>query len=165
MDILARFCGAGLNDGDCCFWVTTPPWTAAIASFELAKYVSSVSEYLTSGQLQFISHEDWYLSGLEPTAILALVTTRIQEAHRQGWSRVRACGKPGRPDTEEGWAHLLRYEQALHQMAMASDLLALCSYRSGSLREQIKSDLLEAHDAVLTRDQEQWYYATTGRRD
>ena len=37
LDVFAQFCCAGLQEGDCCFWLTTPPWTADLALHELAR--------------------------------------------------------------------------------------------------------------------------------
>ena len=61
MDVFAQFCCAGLQEGDCCFWLTTPPWTADLALHELGKWLPTANHYVASGQLQLIPNEEWYL--------------------------------------------------------------------------------------------------------
>ena len=62
MDVFAQFCCAGLQEGDCCFWLTTPPWTADLALHELAKRLPAAHHYVASGQLHLIPNEEWYLT-------------------------------------------------------------------------------------------------------
>jgi hypothetical protein len=37
LEVFAQFCCAGLQEGDCCFWLTRLPWTGGLALHELRK--------------------------------------------------------------------------------------------------------------------------------
>ena len=56
---------------------------------------------------------------------------------------------------------LLQYEQQLQEHMRSHELLLLCAYRAGSLRDPVKSALLNAHDAVLKRHEDDWNYTPT----
>jgi hypothetical protein len=141
LNISARFCRAGLEAGDYCLWITTPPWTTAIALHELTLYhVPEVHRYVDTGQLEFVAYEDWYLTDgrFEAEALVEKTVVRMEQAYQRGWPRVRACGKPCRPGFDMEWSTLLRYEQALQQRPRSQELLLLCAYRAGTVRDPMK---------------------------
>ena len=113
--------------------------------------------------MQFVAYEDWHVGerqGREhPEELLGNASVRISAVHQHGWSRVRVCGNAFQPLSAPAWATRLRYEDALHQMILRSDLLVLCSYRQQGMAELVRSGLLHSHHAVLTKDEKRWHYA------
>ena len=163
LEVFANFCCAGLEEGDCCFWLTSPPWTTALALHELEKRLPAAKQYVPSGQLQLIPGEEWYLSGevwdIERT--LAEATVRVQEARTQGWSQLRICGVPCRASSEREWLACLQYEQEIHRMVTDMDLLALCAYRRGGIHDWAMNGLRQSHHAALSRHDDRWRYGLT----
>jgi hypothetical protein len=149
LHISAGFCRTGLEAGDCCIWITTPPWSIAIAFHELThSHMPDARRYVESGQLQFVAYEDWYLAEgqFDAQAILNNAAARIEHAHQGRWSRIRVCGKPCPSGMKMDWASVLQYEQRLQQHMRSHELLLLCAYRAGNLREPVKGALLDVHD-------------------
>jgi MEDS: MEthanogen/methylotroph, DcmR Sensory domain len=163
LEVFAQFCGAGLEDGDCCLWVTTPPWTAALALHELEKRLPAVKEYVATGQLQLFPGDEWYLRetvwDIERT--LAKAAARLQDVRNQGWSHVRVCGIPPRVDSEDEWRTCLQYEQAIHRIATEMEILALCAYRLGGIHEWAMNGLRQVHHGALSRHHEDWRFRPT----
>ena len=158
LDVFAQFCCAGLQDGDCCFWITAPPWTEGFAVHELGKRLPAVEQYIANGQLKIIAREDWYLApeGLDVEGTLAQATRHLTEARAHGWSQLRVCGSPCQTGSEREWGACLEYEQRVHRMVSDLDVLALCAYRLSSLSDQTKERLLHTHHMALERQDEGW---------
>ena len=166
LDLCAEFCCAGLDEGDCCIWVTAPPWTVSLALYQLTLHHASAPTAVNNGQMRFVSHQDWHASGPDmghPEGLLKNATLKISEAHQQGSRRIRVCGNAAEPLFDMDWTTRLRYEAALHQLILSSDLLVLCSYRLRGLAEEIRNGLLRSHHAMITLDSDRWLYAPTSR--
>ena len=163
LEVYARFCCAGLQDGDCCFWITTPPWTTGLALHELKNMLPSIDQYTESGQLQLLPREELYLARetLDVDGTLARALRHLQEARGQGWSRIRACGSPCRGGSDREWSACLRYEQQIHRMVTEMDVLALCAYRLSGLSAETKEGLLQTHHMALERQDDGWRYGPT----
>jgi MEDS: MEthanogen/methylotroph, DcmR Sensory domain len=165
LDISAGFCWAGLEEGDYCLWVTAPPWTSMLALTHLTAHHAGAAAYVQRGQMQFIGYEDWHVGPAEtvehPEALLEKASLKLTEAHQRGWARIRLCGNALPSLTAPQWAIRLRYEEALHQLILRSDLLVLCSYRVQGLAQLVKSGLLHTHDTVLSYVDEAWRYVST----
>lgn len=160
LEVFAQFCAAGLEEGDCCLWITTPPWTEGLALHEVAKRLPTVEQYVTSGHLQLIAGGDWYLAteAFDLNGTLAKAKWYLEEARRRGGTRIRVCGIPYRVGGEREWSAYLEYEQRAHRVITEKDVLALCAYRHGSLHEQAKKGLMQTHHAVLERKEDGWHY-------
>jgi MEDS: MEthanogen/methylotroph, DcmR Sensory domain len=163
LEVFAQFCCTGLQAGDCCLWVTTPPWTAALALHELDVRIPTAKQYVATGQLQLIPGDEWYLTetvwNIEHT--LAAAAARLEDARNQGWSHVRACGIPPRAGSGDEWQACLQYEQAIHRMATEMEILALCAYRVGEIQERAMNGLRQSHHAALFRHNDGWRYQPT----
>lgn len=163
LEVYAQFCCAGLQDGDCCFWITTPPWTASLALHELRKRLPAVDQYAESGQLRLLPSEELYLARetFDVDGTLAKALRHLQEARREGCSQVRACGSPCRGGSERAWAACLQYERQIHHMVTELDVLTLCAYRLSGLPDQAKNGLLQTHHMVLEPQDDGWRYGPT----
>ena len=163
LEVFAQFCCAGLQEGDCCFWVTTPPWTAGLALHELKKRLPSVDQYVSTGQLQLIAGEEFYLTEgvFDGEGALARVTARLHEARTRGWSQFRACGCPYNPGSEKEWSACLQYEQHLHRLVSEMEALVLCGYRLGGVPDLARNGLLQSHHTTLVRHHDGWQYGPT----
>ncbi len=163
LEVYAQFCCAGLQDGDCCFWVTAPPWTTGLALHELRKRLPTIDQYTESGQLHLLPSEELYLvrDTLDVDGTLEKAMRHLQEARRQGWLRIRACGSPCRGGSEREWSACVQYEQQMHRIITDLDILALCAYRLSGLSDQAKRGLLQSHDMALEREDDGWRYGPT----
>ena len=163
LKVFAGFCAAGLQDGDCCLWITAPPWTEGLALHELERMHADLKRRMPSGQLRFISSEDWYHAEdvLHVENTIANATQHFRDAQAQGWARVRVCGSPCLTGNDGEWLTCLQYEQHLHRMVTEMEALVLCAYRRGSLSDQIKDGLLQTHHMALERQGDGWWYRPT----
>jgi hypothetical protein len=60
LDIVAPYMADGLKNDEGCFWVLPEVVAHKAACDAIARYVENVEAYLASGQLELMSHSDWY---------------------------------------------------------------------------------------------------------
>ena len=108
-------------------------------SYEKVSERRKRSEY-GAKQLRLLPSEELYLARetFDVDGTLAKALRHLQEARRQGWSRVRACGSPCRGGSEREWSACLQYERQTHHMVTELKVLTLCAYRLSSLPDQGK---------------------------
>jgi hypothetical protein len=160
LEVFAQFCWAGLQEGDCCLWVTTPPWTAGLALHELQRRLPSVDQYWSTGQLQLIAGEEFYLTGgvFDGEGALARFAACFREARTHGWSQLRVCGCPYNLSSEKQWSACLQYEQDIHRLVTEMDVLTLCGYRLGGVPVFARNGLIQSHHTMLVRHDDEWQY-------
>lgn len=166
IEVQAEFCRAGLIGGEYCLWITTPPYTEAIARHELARNLPNVADYLEQGQLQFVPYSSWYFDNghFDSEMTVQRSGRKLAEAKARGFRGARICGALSWLTTPEQWSRFLAFEQAIHQAVTGSDIIGLCSYPIRPDRRPDHDDrgrvLLAAHHAVLRPAAQQWSYVS-----
>jgi hypothetical protein len=162
IEMQAGFCHAGLIGGEYCLWITTPPYTEAIAQHELAKRLPNVADYLEQGQLEFVPYSSWYFdNGLFHSDMTVQRSGRkLAEAKARGFHGARICGALNWLSTPEQWSRFLAFEQAIHRAVTGSEIIGLCSYPIRPERDDTERVLLTAHHAVLRPTAQQWTYVS-----
>jgi hypothetical protein len=61
IDILVPYFKAGLESNEFCMWIVSETPGKKEAEEDLAKSVSDLENYIKSGQMEIISHSEWYL--------------------------------------------------------------------------------------------------------
>ena len=122
-----------------------------------------MDQYVSTGQLQLIAGEEFYLTGgvFDGEGALARVTARFREARTRGWSHLRACGCPYNLSSEKEWSACLQYEQHIHRIVSEMDVLVLCAYRLGGVPDLARKGLLQSHHTTLVRHDDGWQYGPT----
>jgi len=162
IEIQAGFCRAGLLSGEYCLWITTPPYTEAIARAELAYKLPDVDEYLERRQLEFVPYLSWYFEqgDFHSEMTVQRSSRKLAEAQARGFRGARICGALGWLSTPEQWSRFLAFEHAIHQAVTGSEIVGLCSYPIRPQRDDTERVLLTAHHAVLRPAAHQWSYVS-----
>ena len=160
MQAQAGFCRAGLLNGEYCLWINTPPYTAAMAEYELRHILPSIGDYLERGQLNLVPHVAWYFNDDEFNSDSTVCRTqeRLAAAMKRGFYAIRICGALSWLETPEQWKAFLLFEQAIHHAVTGTRIIGLCSYPIRTHQAERDRLLQASHHAMLRPAAHRWTY-------
>lgn len=115
LDILIPYFKFGLENNQFCMWVTAEPLHKGEAREALMQTVVDFDAYEKRGQIEILSHDDWYLdeNGLfDRDRVLAGWVDKLNEALAKGYSGMRLTGNTFWLE-EDDWAAFTDYEHAV----------------------------------------------------
>jgi len=118
----------------------------------LAENGVSITEKLSSGQLEVLASENTYINGGEFAAekMYKTLEQTLISASRAGYESVRACGDmvwalKNLPGTDE----LLEYENSLNLLTPKHSVSLICMYDINSFSQNTLTDILFTHPYVI----------------
>ena len=129
IDILVPYFKAGLESHESCLWITSDPLRAPEAEEALAKSVSDLEEYVTSGQMEIFSHSEWYLKQgtFEQRRTLKGLTDKLDKGLTDGYTGLRTAGNTTWLD-KRIWGNFINYEKEVNEVIRKYRMIAICSY-------------------------------------
>lgn len=164
-DILIPYFKAGLESNEFCMWVTSEPISVKEAEEALRKSVPDFDRYLEKGQIQIISHSDWYLENgvFNLQRVLNAWVDQLNQALACGFAGVRVAG--GRSGLEKGISkEFADYEKEVNKAIDKYQMNAICSY---CLDECGASEIIEAvncHRFAVIRREGKWEVIESSER-
>jgi hypothetical protein len=114
-----------------------------------------VADAMKSNRLRVVASEETYLQNgvFEVDRMYRMIKTTLEEADREGFTRVRTCGDMSwalrdMPGTEE----LMQYESQVNQLIVEHDCTLMCTYDVNRFSGRAIMDVLATHPAVLLGD-------------
>ena len=158
------FCRAGLLNGEYCLWIITPPYTAAMAEYELKSILPSAADYVKRGQLEFVPYSVWYFDddAFSSESTVRRTGERLVSAINRGFQAARICGALSWLQMPEQWKAFLLFEQSIHQVVTGTQIIGLCSYPIRIDHTETDRLLQASHHAVLRPTANQWTYVECG---
>src|SRR6266851_1756177 len=91
LDLLIPFLKAGLADHEFCLYVASEPILAEAAERALRQAVLDFERYQSEGQIEIISHLNWYLAGgrFDPVRVRQSWIDKLDQALAQGYMGMR----------------------------------------------------------------------------
>jgi len=154
VDTLVPYFKAGLESGEFCMWVTSPPLGVAQARAALAKAVPDLESFERRGRLEILPHTDWYLAGghFDSDRVLAGWVSRLDEALARGCAGLRLTGNTFWLEKAD-WRGFYEYEAAVDAVLGRYRMLALCTYSLQRCGAAEIADVIRNHQfALLKRD-------------
>ena len=157
LDILLPYIKAGLDDNECCLWVTSDLLGVKEALAALAQVVGNPDAYLRSGQLEIVADHRYNPPGESsaadglPPAWLAKLT----DARARGFAGLRLTGPACRlqqTDCQGATA----YETALHRLRGEYPPLALCTYALSDCDAVGMLEVMSNHAFALIKRGNAW---------
>ncbi len=157
LEILVPFFKEGLASNELCLWITSTPITVEQARDALRTVVPDLDCRLSSGQMEIIPHDEWYLIDgcFDIDRVLGSCCRKAGHALRRGFDGLRITGSSACLQ-DDRWAELLVYEQKVQSAIARHRIIALCSY---PLQECTALQFLQAvdsHDCAVLRRQGGW---------
>jgi PAS domain S-box-containing protein len=157
IDILVPYFKSGLEGNEMCMWVTSAPLTKSQARQAIAKAVPGVERRLESGQLEILSHTEWYLKGgsFVLDRVLAGWVDRVGKATAAGYSGLRVTGNTAWLEKKD-WKSFTQYETAINGVIGKYPMLALCTYSLEACGAAEVMDVVHNHEFALIKQENQW---------
>lgn len=157
-EAVVPFIVAGIRNNEQCLWVTSDPFHTDDAVAALSKPVPDLDWRMASGQVQIISHEDWYVAAGDfcPRTVIQGWLGRERAALDLGYSGLRITGNTFWLDTPQDFEDFEDYEARLHEALKGRRITCLCSYCINKGTGKNILDVVRNHDFAMIRRKGQW---------
>ena len=152
LDMVAPYIAEGLSNGQACFWVLPEAVTTQAACEALARHVEGIEGYLATGQLEMLSHPQWYLDAAGRFKsfddIASALLERQDRALAKGFKFLRAAGDAGWVSGTEESKCFLDYEVKVNAALSATQVAAVCTYRADVTADEFVAIVSSHQDAL-----------------
>ncbi|NTU42027.1 MAG: GAF domain-containing protein [Nitrospirales bacterium] len=157
LDILVPYFKAGLEINELCMWVTSYPLSVEEASESLRKAVPDFDHFQRQGQIEIISHSDWYLKGgvFDSAGALNDWVGKLNQALARGYDGLRITGNIFRLD-KETWRELITYEEKVEAVIGQYPIIAICSYPLEECSPVEILNVVRNHQFALIKKDGRW---------
>ena len=155
--MLVPYFKAGLENNEYCMWVTSEILSKKEAEDAMRKAVPDFDEYLRAGQIEILSHRDWYLKQghFEKRKFLRAWIDKLNQALTNGYSGMRVTGNTSWVD-ERAWKDFNDYEHELNSSIDRYQMIAVCTYRLDRCSTAEIIDVVNTHQLVLLEKRGEW---------
>ena len=156
-DILVPYIKAGLEGNECCVWITSPPFTTAEAERALREEMPEFEVCRQRGQIEILSHTDWYLKGgnFSMERVLDAWQAKLEDAIAMGFDGLRVTGNTAWLEKKD-WRAFTDYEDAINSVAANSRLIVLCTYSLDRCSAHEILDVVRSHQFALIKSTKGW---------
>ena len=149
LDLIAPYIAEGLKNGEGCLWVVPEAVTMKAVCEALGDHVPDVEAYLASGQLEILSHPNWYLDAAGQLKTFEQVAQALLEkqerALAKGYKFLRAAGDTGWISGTEQSKAFIDYEMKVNEVIGATQVAAVCTYRADVTADELIA-IVTAHE-------------------
>lgn len=126
LEILVPYFKAGLENNEFCIWIISPPLTMGDAIRSMTEVMPDFGRYIEKGQIEFISHDEWYLKDgvFDFNRILRCWGEKLTNALSKGYDCMRVTGDTGWVDKKD-WTAFMEYENG---HSSEYPIIANCTY-------------------------------------
>ncbi len=152
LDLVAPYIAEGLKNNEGCLWVMPEAVSPAAARHALAHHVEGVDDYIGSGQLEMLSHPDWYLDQSARLKSFEKIATALlakqDRALAKGFKFLRAAGDSGWVSGTEQSKEFIDYEMKVNAALGATKTAAICTYRADVTADELVAIITARQDAL-----------------
>ncbi len=156
-DILVPYFKAGLEAGEHCMWITSPPLGVREAWRALARLVPDLDGYRERGRIEIIPHTEWYvIDGVfDQDRVLNGWVSRLEAALARGCAGLRLSGNTFWLEKSD-WRSFADYEAAVDDVLGQYRMLALCTYSLERCGASEVADVVRNHQFALIKRDGRW---------
>jgi len=157
LDILVPYFKAGLENNEFCMWVTSELLSVKEAEDVLGKSIPDFDRYQEKGQIQIISHSDWYFKDgvFNLQRVLNDWIDKLNQALDNGFAGMRVTGNGS--GFEKGiWREFTDYEKEVNKAIDNYRMIAICSYSIDECGASEIIDVVNCHQFAVIRHQGKW---------
>lgn len=152
LGLVAPYIAEGIKNGEGCLWVLPASVDHKDACDALSRHLGDVATYLTTGQLELLSHPSWYLDSAGRLKsfeeISAALLLRQDQALGKGFKCLRAAGDAGWVSGAEQSKGFIEYEMKVNAAIGATKIAAMCTYRADVTSDELVA-IVTAHQDAL----------------
>ncbi|MBN1691272.1 MAG: MEDS domain-containing protein [Dehalococcoidia bacterium] len=164
--LLSEYFKSGIEKGDFCIWITSDGGVEEKARAALQNTLPSSLAQQAGTQIEFIPYSDWYLRGgaFQPDQVIKSWMERMNLALNLGYRGLRVTGDLSWMDCTD-WPTLMAYESDINRIIGGLNFMAVCSYPLPALNASRMMDVINRHQAALSKNDEQWHTFNTPAAD
>jgi hypothetical protein len=152
LDLVAPYISEGLRNDEGCLWVLPTAVTSEAACDALARLLGDVDRYVAKGQLELLSHPNWYLnpSGRLKSfeEISEALILKQNHALAKGFKFLRAAGDAGWVSGSEQSKEFIDDEMKVNAAIGATKIAAVCTFRADVTADELV-EVATAHQDAL----------------
>ena len=158
-DILVPYFKAGLESNEFCMWITSPNFSASDAESALRREVPGFDDYLKNGQIEILTHSEWYLKDgvFDLNRVLDAWIAKLDEALARGFAGLRLTGNTVWLEKKD-WKSFTDYEEAINTVIGKYRMMALCSYSLAKCGGPEILDVVRNHQFALLKSETGWQF-------
>lgn len=129
LEFIAPYFEQGFRSNELCVWIVPQSISIERGKKLLSNEITDLGTYLEKGQIEILSHLDFYLrsGSFNPDDVMKTWIEKETQALKLGYSGLRVSG-----DTswvrDEYWEGLVDYEKMLNDMISKYKINVLCTY-------------------------------------
>ena len=165
LDILVPYFKAGLENHEFCIWVTSEPLTQTEAREAMRHAIPDFDQYLESGQIEIVPHDQWYLENgvFSLDRVLSGWTRKLQEAMSRGFEGMRVTGNTAWLEKKD-WKSFTEYEEQVNSVIGKHQMMALSSYCLDKCGPYEIIEVISNHRFALVRLEGEWRLIESSER-
>ena len=142
LNTMVPYFRAGLENKEFCLWILQPSVTRQDALEALRRGVPDFDHYLSNGDIELMSQDQWYREGgrFELESVTERFREKLEEANARGYIGLRANGSSAWLQRTDLIA-FSEYEKKLDGLIAAQKMIVVCSF---SLQESDSTLVLDA---------------------
>jgi PAS domain S-box-containing protein/putative nucleotidyltransferase with HDIG domain len=156
IEVLVAYYRKGLERNALCLWLSSGPLGQHVME-ALREGVPNFDRYRQKGQIQTISHAEWYLRDgrLSVPVAVGHASGALDQAKALGFEGLWVAGDLGWLDKSE-WQTLVSYEETVCDFIAGAQVVALCAYPLRSLGIPEALDLFRIHQSIVMQREGRW---------
>jgi two-component system, sensor histidine kinase PdtaS len=157
LDILIPYFKVGLANHEFCFCVAAEPVITEEAKQALHKKVPGFEQYLSEGQIEIISHMNWYLKDgyFDPLRVRQGWMDKLEQALARGYAGMRFAANISWLKKQD-WDRFAEYEGTLEEIFRQSQMIGICAYNLEHCPAHGILDVVRHHQFTLARQNGRW---------
>ncbi|HEY0579687.1 MAG TPA: MEDS domain-containing protein, partial [Candidatus Nitrosocosmicus sp.] len=164
MDIIIPFFNAGLENNECCIWITPPYSDVRIddAKNLLYKSIPEFDRYISKGSMEFKDGLNWYLSNnsFYIDDIIKKWDGLLQKFKKSKYTGIRVSGDVSWLE-EKFRKDFKDYEMKLNQFISKHPMIILCTYPLEFSKGLDVLDAVKEHQFAIARRSGNWQVIET----
>lgn len=159
LDVLIPYFKAGLESDEFCLYVASEPVVAEGAERALREAVPNFERYLAEGQIEIVSHSDWYLSGghFDPLRVRQAWMDKLNQGLAQGNAGMRFAANTFWLEKED-WDSFAEYEEKVDEAFRKLRIVALCAYALERCSTADMLNVVRHHQFTVAKRNGVWEY-------
>lgn len=151
-DILVPYFKTGLESNEFCMWITSAPLTVEETRNAMKKEVSDFELYANKGQIEIISHTEWYLKDgvFNLQRVLNGWVDKLNRALARGYEGMRITGNTAWLEKND-WRNFAHYEEGIDNVIGKYNIMAICSYSLDTCGAYEIIDVVRNHQFALIK--------------
>jgi len=148
--VMIPFFQAGLEKREACLWLVSQKNGLDSALTIAQATIPQFSNYVSTGQFQILSAEDWYLTdgSFDEAKAINHALEYLETIQKKGFQQLRGSGDGG-VILRRDWPLVEAYEKKMGPWIKENHIVALCAYPILECTPSQTKGILDCHEDVL----------------